>query len=291
MVTDRQLRKIGMTPSSIERYRTLCVIPRLDSLNEKDSFNESSTCGGGEPPPPQQPLEVVKAASSLSFKPLLVELGIEEDMDTLKKACGDDDSTRTLLLKVSEEDMKGLGIPLVKARKLLDMIRSIEADALTNWNGEVKEPAHAHLRPGRRQSGCTVDPILIELDIAHLRNAILTTAGSLDVFDILRVTELELVERCRVPRMQARKLRRRALQAAKVKNDDTDNSSSPNNKTPTKLVVDDMVEEKGEDDSDDEVAPFDRRLKSGLSFGGTPRSSNLNRDQFSWFRRAQSNQN
>eukprot|EP00615_Pteridomonas_danica_P001419 CAMPEP_0114352936 /NCGR_PEP_ID=MMETSP0101-20121206/18304_1 /TAXON_ID=38822 ORGANISM="Pteridomonas danica, Strain PT" /NCGR_SAMPLE_ID=MMETSP0101 /ASSEMBLY_ACC=CAM_ASM_000211 /LENGTH=287 /DNA_ID=CAMNT_0001493555 /DNA_START=275 /DNA_END=1139 /DNA_ORIENTATION=- len=228
LVTDEQLRKIGMTTRHIERFRSHATpLPRVISC-EEDVENVSL------------PEVEVRAPPVPSFVPLLSDLGLEEYEKPLRNLCRTE-SSRALLLKASEKDICGLGVPLVKARKLLDKIRSNEADALVEGT---------RYRAGRRVSGKSVDGILVDLGISHFQDNILATAGGLDVYDILRVTELELVERCGLPRLQARKLRRRVLQTTH--------------------------ENKGGPGSEDLSAPFDKSLRAATSFnevqsvGGDP---------------------
>lgn len=89
------------------------------------------------------------------------------------------------------------------------MVRSIEADALVSWTKFPSVPPH---NDSTKQY--SVEPILAELGISDLKQSI-QDISTLNAFDVLKLTEVELVEKCRVPRMAARMLRRRALQLVK----------------------------------------------------------------------------
>lgn len=112
MITDKQLKSIGMSRLGIIRYRNLCSAPvpvDRDSIEDgsivANEIEEESSIEG---------LGRGTVVSHAPFLPLLVELGIESYEHKLKDACGGDDSCRTLLISCPEARLCHLGVPLVK---------------------------------------------------------------------------------------------------------------------------------------------------------------------------------
>jgi hypothetical protein len=172
------------------------------------------------------------------------------------------------------------------------MIRSLEADALMSWkmtSGPTQEGS-ATGKLGTSYAQESVVPILVELGIADLTDVIASIAGSLNAFDVLRLTEVELVERCRVPRMTARKLRRRALQLVKDQREEDGGGGRGTTMSPPPPLTHNDDDDKSESGGKSNVSSsgadsnssrvvkepskfsFDRTLRSHNSFGESPRT-------------------
>jgi hypothetical protein len=145
MVTDQQLKGIGMSSLSIIRYRSLCSEPppppRIESIDDgessvadsahDDDLNSERGGGGGinigdnskkvigldtDASDGGISYQATLAASNISFVPLLMELNIDSFESQLKDACGDSDSCRTLLVQCPEARLTQIGIPIVKVK-------------------------------------------------------------------------------------------------------------------------------------------------------------------------------
>jgi hypothetical protein len=188
--------------------------------NDSMSFTDAVTSIGSRHPRGQESVESLPSTPAAmaavresfeptaDFGPLLTEFGLDSFEPVLRAEAGGVTTTRELLLRVPEARMSALGIPLVKARKLVDRLRSVEADALGATVGM------SALGFGRRPTAVRLllEPLLAELDLGDYRDAIVATAGGSEVADLLRLSEVELVERAKMPKALARKLRRRAYQ-------------------------------------------------------------------------------